>query len=249
MINVKKKVLLIIPAYNESESIIGTIESVLDYREKGNLPYQLDYLVINDGSTDNSRELLESYGANVVHLFLNLGIGGAVQSGYRYARYHEYDVAVQFDGDGQHDIESLNSIVEPILNNEADFVIGSRFVDKSSSEFQSSIFRRIGIKIISLVIRFVTRETILDTTSGFRAANKKVIRELSHQYPVSYPEPESIVTLIKKGFNLKEVPVKMFERDAGESSITPLKSGKYMLEVVTSVLISGLSRKVRKHEI
>ena len=142
---------MIIPAYNEEESIFDTVTSILNYRKK--VDFDLDYVVINDGSTDMTKQILEENHFNAVHLVMNLGIGGAVQTGYKYALENDYDVAVQFDGDGQHDIESLSDLLEPIRKNEADLVIGSRFVGDVKSEFQTTFMRRFGIGVNGLLVK------------------------------------------------------------------------------------------------
>ncbi len=229
------KVLIIIPAYNEEASIIKTAQSIELF--KPNVSFDLDYIVINDGSTDQTKELLIKHQIPAVHLIKNLGIGGAVQTGYIFAEQNDYDIAVQFDGDGQHDIKSIETLVNPIINNEADFTIGSRFVDGSPSEFKTSFSRRMGINLISSFIKFKTGKTILDVTSGYRAANREVITYFTKHYPKKYPEPETNAILVKQGKRVKEVGVNMFERLEGKSSITPIKSVRYMIEVLTSILI------------
>lgn len=240
------KILLIIPAYNEEASILDTIEAIKNFKlESKQLlnSYTLDYIVINDGSTDKTGQLLKNHDIPSVHLIQNLGIGGAVQTGYKYAFEYGYDIAVQFDGDGQHDINSLFKIVQPIIDNKADFCIGSRFIDVTSSGFQTTSMRRVGIKIISMLIRLVTKEKIYDVTSGYRAANKNIIRMFCSRYPVEYPEPETIVHLIKKKVRVKEVPVNMKERMGGKSSIHSFKSIKYMLEVGGAILIAAFMKE------
>lgn len=235
------KLLLIIPAYNEEDSILKTVGTIERYRKT--VAYELDYIVINDGSTDDTAKILIENKINAVHLVMNLGIGGAVQTGYRYALENEYDIAVQFDGDGQHDIQSLGSLIEPILAGKADLTIGSRFVKEGVSEFQTTSMRRFGINIISFFIKLVSGKRILDTTSGYRAANYKIIQQFAKRYPVKYPEPESIVHILKKRYAVMEQPVNMFERQGGESSITPIKSVRYMVEVCSSILVSALMKE------
>lgn len=193
-----KKVLLIIPAYNEEGSIEKTVSNIVSYREEHQLPFLLDYIVINDGSKDRTADILDAKGLHHIDLIQNLGIGGGVQTGYIYALRKDYDVAVQFDGDGQHDINSIVQVVMPVLDEEVDFVIGSRFVDRSIENFQSTFMRRLGINLISIAIKLTTGKKIYDTTSGYRAGNKKVIAYFADRYPVAYPEPESIVSLLKK---------------------------------------------------
>ncbi|AIK78049.1 MULTISPECIES: glycosyltransferase family 2 protein [Streptococcus] len=235
------KVLMIIPAYNEEESILNTVLSIIEYRKK--VDFELNYVVINDGSTDATKKILESNHLNAVHLVMNLGIGGAVQTGYKYAFENNYDVAVQFDGDGQHDIASLASLLEPIRQGQADLVVGSRFIGDKASEFQTTFMRRFGITIISVFIRLTTGKRILDTTSGYRLANKKIIRQFATRYPAKYPEPESIVHILKRKYRVVEAPANMFERSGGVSSITPIKSIRYMIEVCSSILIAAFMKE------
>ena len=229
------KVLLIIPAYNEEKNVKSVYESICSFNEGNSDGY--DCLFINDGSGDNTEQVLESCGAEHIRLIQNLGIGGAVQTGYRYAYGHGYDIAVQMDGDGQHDVRYVKDIIEPIERGEADLVIGSRFVESSSSRFKSSFLRRLGIKIISAVIRLKTGKTIFDTTSGFRAVNRKLMKEFAENYPDEYPEPVSSVSALKGGFRVSEVPVEMHERTAGVSSIRAWKNLYYMVDVIISVML------------
>lgn len=236
------KILLIVPSYNEEANIERNIKNILAYKEtleKTHPDLELCYMIINDCSTDGTFDLIEKNGYEAIHLECNLGIGGAVQTGYMYASKHEVDIAVQFDGDGQHDINSLFELIQPIIEGRANLTVGSRFIKKGSSGFQTSMMRRAGIKLIASLIKMVTGKRIMDVTSGYRAADKTVIKYFSKVYPQSYPEPESLVHLMKKGFAVLEIPVNMFERSGGVSSITALKSVKYMLEVGASVLIAG----------
>lgn len=234
------KILIIIPAYNEELSILKTIDSIEKFSSRTDilkLKYYIDYVVVNDGSTDESKKVLIKNTKHAIHLVSNLGIGGAVQTGYKYAFNHDYDIAIQFDGDGQHDIESLPNLIKPIIDKGYDFTIGSRFINPVSSEFQTTGMRKFGIRVISQFIKIVTGKRILDVTSGYRAANKDAIKFLVSNYPIKYPEPESIVDLYKQGFKLTEVPVSMFERQEGNSSITPFKSIRYMIEVCSAVIL------------
>lgn len=239
-----KKILLIIPAYNESEGIVDVVETVKQYQL--NSPFPFDYIVINDGSTDNEEEVLQLHEINHVELICNLGIGGAVQTGYKYALEKGYDIAIQFDGDGQHDINSLPQLIEPILKGEADFTVGSRFVDESTSEFKSTGARQLGIKILSGLIKTVSGTKIYDVTSGFRAGNKKVIESFVRRYPRTYPEPESYIHLLNSGMKIKEIGVNMFERLSGTSSIKLLHSVNYMVTVSLSILIASLFERGEK---
>lgn len=229
------KVLVIIPAYNESKNIKNVIEELKINN------HDVDYIVINDCSTDNTKGVLKKIGANYIDLPLNLGIGGGVQTGYMYAKDYGYDVAIQLDGDGQHDSSYLNKLIEPILNNEVDCVIGSRFIDNKG--FQSSFLRRVGIKFLSLLIRILCGVKVYDVTSGFRAVNKELIELFSRDYASDYPEPEAIVTLTMNGYTIKEVPVEMRERQGGVSSIHSFKSIYYMIKVSMAIILKRLTAR------
>ena len=195
-----KKILIIIPCYNEEENILNVYQSIMKYNKENHTNY--DVIVINDGSVDNTESILNDNHIKHIKLVHNLGIGGAVQTGYKYASEYayenNYDIAVQFDGDGQHNVEYVKNIVEPIIKGNADFVIGSRFVKKDNNNFNSTFSRRVGISIISFFIKLVTKKKIYDTTSGFRASNKDVIKEFSLDYPFEYPEPITNVRILKK---------------------------------------------------
>ncbi len=235
----KSKVILVIPAYNEEENILNTYNEILSYNKKNDNPY--DVIVINDGSKDKTSEICHQNNIPVIDLVHNLGIGGAVQTGYKYAYQKGYDIAVQFDGDGQHDIRYVKKIIEPIQKNESDFVIGSRFVEKIDT-FKSTFARRLGINFISGMIKLVTRKKIYDTTSGFRACNKEIIKDFAESYPTEYPEPLTTAELLKKNYRVKEVSVEMKERVGGVSSIRKWKSIYYMINVSLSLIIIGLRR-------
>lgn len=230
------KTLLIIPTYNEEKNIENTIKRILDLHNS-----DVDYIVINDGSTDNTLEILDNNHFNYLSLPTNLGIGGAVQTGYKYALYKNYDIAIQFDGDGQHNVEYINQLIQQVEAGN-DLVIGSRFLDNLTG-FKSTKTRRFGIKLLSNLIKLCTGKKITDPTSGFRACNKKIIELFSMNYPYDYPEPDTIVKVIKKGFNVKEIPVIMNEREQGKSSINTLKSVYYMIKVSLSIIISSFSNK------
>lgn len=229
------KVLLIIPAYNEEKNILTVYKNICDYNKKAKT--KLDVVFINDGSVDATEKILCENKINHIKLIQNLGIGGAVQTGYKYALYNDYDIAIQFDGDGQHNVNYVEALIKPILEENVDMTIGSRFIDSSSSEFKSSFLRRVGIKLISSCIHFKTRVRIYDTTSGFRASNKSAIAMFAIHYPLEYPEPISSVDVILSGMKIKEVPVSMNERLAGKSSINSWKNVYYMVNVVLSILL------------
>ena len=237
-----KKVLIIIPAYNEEENILKTYKSIEKYNNKNKTQYNC--IVINDGSTDKTKKILEDNNIPHINLIHNLGIGGAVQTGYKYAFYNNYDIAVQFDGDGQHDVNYVKNIIDPILDGKADMVIGSRFIDKKSNGFKSSASRRIGIKIISNFIKFATGKKIYDTTSGFRAVSKEIIYDFSLSYPSEYPEPITTAEILKKKYKVSEVSVEMKEREGGVSSIRAWKNIYYMMNVCLALL----AIKVRRYK-
>lgn len=230
--------LIIIPSYNEAESLPDLIADI----EK-TLP-DFDYVVVNDGSSDETKKIAGEEQWNILHLPINSGIGVTVQTGYRYALENDYDIAIQIDGDGQHDIRYLPEIVRPIEDKTADVVIGSRFVEKEG--FQSSGARRIGIKLLSALIFVLTGVKIKDVTSGYRAVNRKFIRIFSDDYSKDYPEPEAIVTAKMYKGHILEMPVVMKEREHGNSSITLRKSVYYMLKVSLAILVKRLSYGVRR---
>lgn len=232
------KVLIIIPAYNEEKNIEKVVDNIVI-----NFP-EYDYVVVNDGSRDATRDVCKARGYEFLNLSINLGIGGAVQTGYKYAKDKGYDVAVQIDGDGQHDISYLAKMLPLLESGEADIVIGSRFIDKKG--FQSSAARRTGIRLLSTLIFICTGCRIKDVTSGFRAVNKKFIDIYSQHYPIDYPEPEAIVAAVMNRGKIKEYPVIMREREAGKSSINFLKSVYYMIKVSLAIVICRISFGVRR---
>lgn len=233
------KILMIIPAYNEQENIKETVRKIEKYKK------DLDYIVINDGSTDDTEKILKENNLKHIKLVNNLGIGGAVQTGYKYAYENDYDIAIQFDGDGQHDVNYVEKLCEPIIKGQADMSIGTRYLDKSSSEFQSTFMRRLGANIISVCIKLFTGKKITDPTSGFRAVNKTIIEEFAQRYPTEYPEPESTVSLLVNGYKVEEVPVSMNERKGGVSSIRLWKTVDYMVKVVSAIIVDSVSLKKR----
>lgn len=225
------KVLVIIPAYNEEEAIANTVNNL-----KKTCP-EVDYIIINDCSKDKTLEICKKNKFNVIDLPINLGIGGGVQTGYKYAYDNNYDVAIQMDADGQHNPIYINELVKEIEKGN-DLVIGSRFITKEG--FQSTLIRRMGIGLYYRIIKLFTGKSIKDTTSGFRAVNRKIIEEFAKNYPVDYPEPETNAQIAKRDYKISEIPVKMNEREGGTSSITPLKSIYYAVKVGLAVTISCL---------
>lgn len=236
----KERILMILPAYNEEDNTLKAYNKICEYNNAHKTNY--DVIVINDCSTDNTLKICLENKIPVIPLIHNLGIGGAVQTGYKYALENDYDVALQYDGDGQHDVKYVENIIRPILNGEADLVIGSRFIDDSSSEFKSSFARQLGIKVISFFIKFVSGKKIYDVTSGFRAAGRLVIEDFAKSYPIDYPEPITNAELLKKKYEIKEVPVSMNEREGGISSINSWKTVYFMINVVLSILVVGIRR-------
>ena len=228
------KTLVIIPAFNESASIVKTVKDIED-----NAP-GFDYIIINDCSTDNMKQICRENNLNVINLPVNLGIGGAVQTGYKYAMENGYDAAVQFDGDGQHKAEYLKSMAEMLEREELDMVIGSRFIEKQG--FQSTIIRQFGIKWFTVLIAVLTGKKITDPTSGMRMAGKSLIIQFAKRYPRDYPEPETVASVLFQKKKVKEMAVRMREREEGVSSISPKKSIYYMVKVTLAILLVALRR-------
>lgn len=228
------KTLIIVPAYNEEKNI----ENVLSHLKK--TKPEMTVLVINDGSRDQtSQKARMNDFANVIDLPVNLGIGGAVQTGFIFAQRNNYEVAIQYDGDGQHKAEEIDALLEPLLKGEADVVIGSRFCENRPG-FKSSFTRRLGIKLFEWVNWLIIRTRITDNTSGFRAYNRRTIEFLADNYPQDFPEPEAVILLGRNGFQLREVYTEMVERQGGKSSISGLKSAYYMIKVLLAVSINCL---------
>ncbi|BCD97070.1 glycosyltransferase family 2 protein [Marinagarivorans cellulosilyticus] len=235
------KICIIVPAYNEEASIEKVIKSLNAHDDT------LIIAVINDASKDKTKEVAEATGlANVITLPCNLGIGGGVQTGFLFAKRLNCDIAIQFDGDGQHVAEEIPKLTAPILKNEADVVIGSRFVGNNETTFKSTAMRRIGIRFFQWLNSILIKQKITDNTSGFRAYNKQALDLLSEQYPVDYPEPEAVILLGRNGFKIKEVFTRMEERDGGESSIGGLKSAYYMVKVTLSILITAIRPTIKR---
>lgn len=234
------KCLIIIPAYNEAANIEKVINNIVQ-----NYP-QYDYVIINDGSTDKTEKVCVNAGYQVLNLPINMGIGGAVQTGYRYAKKNNYDAAVQIDGDGQHDVAFLEDMLKLLETGEADVVIGSRFVQKEG--FQSSQIRRVGIRFLSILAQILTGVQIRDITSGYRVVNRRFIEIYANDYPADYPEPEAMIIAAVHGGRIKEYPVIMRERENGTSSITFKKSVYYMIKVTLAMLVRRLSFGFRREK-
>ena len=218
------KVLIIIPAYNEELNIEKTVNDV-----KNNKKY--DYVVINDCSKDNTKKVCEKNEINMISLPVNYGLTSGIQIGMKYAHENDYDIAIQFDGDGQHQAKYLKDLVEKIEKDNCDIAIGSRFEKKKKPHSM----RMLGSNIIQFAIKLVTGKRITDPTSGMRAYNKKAIKEFITNTSLT-PEPDTIVYMIKKGFTVQEVQVEMKEREFGESYLNAFKSIEYMLSMMFSII-------------
>jgi hypothetical protein len=231
---INKKILIIIPAYNEE----ATLGAVIDDVHKA-LP-EATVLVVNDGSSDNTSVVAKKHGATLLTHTFNMGIGATVQTGYKYALLYNYDIAVQVDADGQHPPEQIAHIIAPLLEGRAHVVIGSRFLGQG--DYKPSLARSVGIAIFSRIVSIILSEKITDTTSGFRAVDKKAIKFLEGCYPEDYPEVEALVLLHKKRFAIMEVPVTMAERKGGKSSITTGKSAYYMVKVLLAIMVDLIKK-------
>jgi len=221
------KCLIIIPAYNEENSILQVVNEIKN---------SYDYVIINDASTDGTAEICEENNLNVINLSNNLGIGGAMQTGLKYALSNDYDFCVQFDGDGQHFANEIPKLIKKIVDEDDDLVIGSRYLDNEG--FKSTYLRRQGTKFFSHLIKFLTGKRITDPTSGFRIINKRTIEVFAENYPTDYPEPESLVFLAKNECKIAEIGVKMQERKDSKSSITAFQSIYYMFKVTISCILA-----------
>jgi len=177
-----------------------------------------------------------------VRLPFNLGIGGAVQTGFRYAHENGYELVVRCDGDGQHDPSQLPNVLAPVLAGEADIAVGSRFVEGAG--YRSSATRRVGIRLLAWIVSAIARQRVTDTTSGFQALNRKALELFAADYPHDYPEVEGMVMTIKHRLRLVEVPVSMREREHGRSSITALRSIYYMTKVLVALFVGLFRRRV-----
>jgi glycosyltransferase involved in cell wall biosynthesis len=230
------KKVAIVPALNEEGSIGRVIDEIRAFDP------DLDVVVVDDGSADRTAAEARAKGAVVLRLPFNLGIGGAVQTGFRYAHEHRYDLAVRVDGDGQHDPAQLEAVVGPVLRGEADICVGSRF--HSNDGYRSSSTRRLGIRVLAWTASALTRQRVTDPTSGFQALNSNGIALFAADYPHDYPEVEAIVMVEKHRLRLVEVPVAMREREHGRSSITAARSVYYMAKVLLAIFVGSFRRTV-----
>lgn len=235
----KDRLCVIMPAYNEAKSIRHVLLRVAQHVDRE------DIVVVNDGSTDDTSQVARTCGVTVLDLPYNLGIGGAVQTGLKYAVLHTYDIAMQVDADGQHDPDFIPKLRGVLSQDPAiDMVIGSRF--KASTRYRSSIMRLLGIRIFSWLIGIVTNKVIYDSTSGFRVYGSRALRYLADHYPSDFPEPESIVMVLNRGMKIKEVPVEMNHRATGDSIVShdvSFKAAYFVLSNSIAILISSLKAR------
>jgi glycosyltransferase involved in cell wall biosynthesis len=231
--------LAIVPAHNE-EASLGALLAEIRAAEP-----ELEIVVINDASTDSTAQIAAAAGVAVVNLPFNVGIGGTVQTGYQYALERGFELAIQVDGDGQHDPREIGQVLEPILDGRADLAVGTRFV--KGGGYRGTRLRRVGIRIFATIVSLMVRQRISDTTSGFRAVNRKALRLFAAEYPHDYPEVESLVLLSRHGLRMVEVPVRMRVRETGNSSITALRAAYYMIKVLLALFI-GLFRRYPTHQ-
>ena len=223
--------LIIVPAFNEASSIAEVVADL-----EHSVP-DFDLLVIDDGSIDATAANVPQT-AGLISLPFNLGIGGAMQTGYRYAAEHGYDVAVQVDGDGQHPAGEIFKLLERIEAGDADLVIGSRFL--KAPRYRQTPARAAGSRILQLLLRILTGRKFTDCTSGFRVANKDVIRAFAHWYPDDYPEPEVVLLLHRAGYRVVETPVQMKQRANGQTSITPMRGLYYVVKVAVALVLATM---------
>lgn len=229
------RILAIIPCLNEQDTVLEVIEGIRQ------APIECDILVVDDGSSDNTSSVAAASGAKVIRLPTNLGIGAAVHTGYRYAAKHGYEITVRMDGDGQHPPSEVEKVISPILQGQADFVVGSRYSAGTQADRRvSSLSRMIGGRVLSWCIKLLSGKTIKDPTSGFRAATAQVAHFLMKNYPVDYPEPLSIQRVLRSQFSVMEVPIHMVPRSSGVSSISPLQAVTYMVKVIWSLCLDRI---------
>jgi glycosyltransferase involved in cell wall biosynthesis len=227
-------ILVILPALNESQNLPKTLAQIRQHVPNA------DIVVVNDGSIDSTPEVAKAAGAFVLNLPYNVGIGAAVQTGFKFADAYGYDIVVRNDGDGQHSPEGITQLLDALQQGDVDMVVGSRFI--GSGDYGTSPARRTGIFIISRLLSVITAQSITDPTSGFSAFNRRAIKLFARVYPHDYPEPEAIILLHRSGLKMCEIPVNFLPRGHGKSSITALRSVYYMVKVILAILINLLRR-------
>ena len=231
----RQDVVAIVPAWNEAAAIGGVVDEVLAFDPT------IHVVVVDDASDDETASVAQRHGANVLPLLFNVGIGGAVQTGFRYARDEGYEIAVRLDGDGQHDASELGKLIGPVRAGEADLVIGSRFVDPGGT-YRPPFARRMGIRVFARLVSLLGGQKVTDTTSGFSAMNRAGIELFALEYPHDYPEVEATLVALRSGLRLTQVQVEMRERQTGTSSITFVRSLYYIVKVMLALLVASLRR-------
>ena len=232
------RLVAVVPAWNEAGAIGGVVDEIRAFDPR------IDVVVVDDASTDDTVEVARAHGAKVLALPFNVGIGGAVQTGFRYARDEGYEVAVRLDGDGQHAADELGKLLAPIRAGDADLVIGSRFVDPAGT-YRPPFARRMGIRVFARLVSLLGGQKVTDTTSGFSALDRTAIELFATEYPHDYPEVESTLVALRSGLRLVQVQVDMRERQAGTSSITFVRSLYYIVKVMLALLVASLRRYPR----
>jgi hypothetical protein len=235
------RVVAVVPAYNEEGAIGKLVDEIAEHQP------ELDVVVLDDCSTDETAAVAEEHGATVLRLPFNVGIGGAVQTGFRYALEQDYDVAVRLDGDGQHVPAEISKLLGPVERGEANLVIGSRFVDPNGS-YRPPLARRLGIRTFARVVSLLGGQRVTDTTSGFVALDRLGIELFASEYPHDYPEVEATLVALRSGLRLRQVQVDMRERETGASSITFVRSLYYIVKVMLALLVASVRRYPRMGE-
>ena len=231
----RQDVVAIVPAWNEAAAIGGVVDEILAFDPT------IHVVVVDDASDDETASVAQRHGARVLPLLFNVGIGGAVQTGFRYARDEGYEIAVRLDGDGQHDASELGKLIGPVRVGEADLVIGSRFVDPGGT-YRPPFARRMGIRVFARLVSLLGGQKVTDTTSGFSAMNRAGIELFALEYPHDYPEVEATLVALRSGLRLTQVQVEMRERQTGTSSITFVRSLYYIVKVMLALLVASLRR-------
>ena len=237
----RRRVVAIVPAWNEAGAIGQVVDGIRAF-DPG-----IDVVVVDDASTDDTAAVAMKRGATVLRLPFNVGIGGAVQTGFRFALAERYDIAVRLDGDGQHDASEIGKLLEPIERGDADLVIGSRFIDGTGS-YRPPLARRLGIRVFARLVSVLGGQPVTDTTSGFIALDRVGIALFAEEYPHDYPEVEATLVALRSGLRLAQVQVEMRERETGSSSITFVRSLYYMVKVMLALLVASLRRYPRLQE-